>query len=764
MDTVEGTSQQQQAEEATTTGNNRRSLKSKPRKQGACRFYKTPTGCRAGGECRFVHDGILQGILQVSGTGEDVPAKKTKDSTDASPTIVPVTRSAKQASDPPSTSDRGSRRRRKVQEGRNPDDSSGKQSDSDAVAAEGMVATGSRRRPRKTKNSRANNIEAPAGADSLGEGLTSGKQGDCAAEIGDRTQKGSRPRGKGKSQVYADTGKAANGDPSQPATIINNDSPGATRRPQPALRVPISRPPVSRPQPRSLESRLQETTDPLDRARLTRELDLGKLERRFRESGYAVISTTPSEMVIAAALVPSDPDFPYELLGLELHITIPTTYPLTPTSIKVQSEEIPLHLRRNVEKAWTRKATASKLAVLQMVNWLDRELEGLLIESSEPATTITFVSPPKSGDAALPQPRQLSLGVPPPVVYKTVNSESQFVASDDDDEDASVAALEHELASSEPPLSTSSAPSQHKGTQIRLPTTRLDNISLLQCTSLNLVVRCTRCKQANDIANLTPATDTAASPRWLACTQCATTMGVKFRSDPLHPTSLSIGYLDLDMCSPFDLLPSNYIPTCGSCAVPQPHGHIFKSVIRGYPTTLTCITSGCHAKMTLAIDDVKFVKLQPTILHNVGLPLKKKKKPKDDFALVVGAPLPKNGICKHYKQSYRYFRFPCCGKLFPCDVCHDEEKENGPAPPHETAWATRVVCGFCSREFPYQATVSTCVCGKDMVREKHKGGFWEGGKGTRDRNRMNRNDPRKFAGLSKTTSQKSSRVGKKHDG
>lgn len=36
-----------------------------------------------------------------------------------------------------------------------------------------------------------------------------------------------------------------------------------------------------------------------------------------------------------------------------------------------------------------------------------------------------------------------------------------------------------------------------------------------------------------------------------------------------------------------------------------------------------------------------------------------------------GESLPKNGACSHYKHSYRFFRFPCCGKAFPCDICHD---------------------------------------------------------------------------------------------
>ncbi len=50
------------------------------------------------------------------------------------------------------------------------------------------------------------------------------------------------------------------------------------------------------------------------------------------------------------------------------------------------------------------------------------------------------------------------------------------------------------------------------------------------------------------------------------------------------------------------------------------------------------------------------------------------KKPKYEFK--IGAALPNNGACKHYKSSFRYFRFPCCGKAFPCDDCHDATEKH----------------------------------------------------------------------------------------
>lgn len=122
-------------------------------------------------------------------------------------------------------------------------------------------------------------------------------------------------------------------------------------------------------------------------------------------------------------------------------------------------------------------------------------------------------------------------------------------------------------------------------------------------------------------------------------------------------------------------------------------------------------------------------------------------------ALTPGQPLPERGTCKHYGKSCRWLRFPCCGRLYPCDTCHDAEADH----PHE--WAKRMVCGLCSREQPFSKDPCS-HCGAD-VTGKGGGRFWEGGKGTRDRTKMAKGDSRKHAGAGKTHSKKHERVGPK---
>ena len=93
-----------------------------------------------------------------------------------------------------------------------------------------------------------------------------------------------------------------------------------------------------------------------------------------------------------------------------------------------------------------------------------------------------------------------------------------------------------------------------------------------------------------------------------------------------------------------------------------------------------CLSIARISKFLFSDDSIKTVEL------------KKTKKSKDP-PIKSGQALPENGTCKHYKKSFRWMRFPCCGKCYPCDKCH-EDAEGG----HEMEQATRMICGFCSKE------------------------------------------------------------------
>ena len=171
--------------------------------------------------------------------------------------------------------------------------------------------------------------------------------------------------------------------------------------------------------------------------------------------------------------------------------------------------------------------------------------------------------------------------------------------------------------------------------------------------------------------------------------------------------------------------------------------------VRGDTTTNVC--RHCHSRFTFRLPEVKFLAYTPGA-PKLRLPdsTAPRRRTAADGSR-PGEPLPGRGACGHYRRSYRWFRFSCCSKVHPCDQCHDAAEDH----PHE--WAERMVCGWCSREQRY-APESCAFCGRNVVGKRGTG-FWEGGRGTRDKVLMRRGDKRKYrrAGAGEVTKARAER-------
>jgi hypothetical protein len=224
------------------------------------------------------------------------------------------------------------------------------------------------------------------------------------------------------------------------------------------------------------------------------------------------------------------------------------------------------------------------------------------------------------------------------------------------------------------------------GTEIRFPDLRLENVSLLRCARMFLMVKCSRCSNTVEVENIIPeqaAVDSASNgsekyQRWLPCPTCSSLIGVLFKGNYLHANSITLGSLQLASCTPFDLLPSTYIATCTNCM--EPHVPM-KLTVHDQPKATVC--RQCHTKMSIGIPNSQFVRFgsgtgskELCADPNAILQLKKKKQPKQDLGLVVGQPLPHHGACDHYRKSRRWFRFSCCNRIHPCDRCHDDKEDH----------------------------------------------------------------------------------------
>ncbi|OOQ84229.1 CHY zinc finger domain protein [Penicillium brasilianum] len=270
-----------------------------------------------------------------------------------------------------------------------------------------------------------------------------------------------------------------------------------------------------------------------------------------------------------------------------------------------------------------------------------------------------------------------------------------------------------------------------RGVALSFPFLELYGIELLEIAHLAITIKCDRCKESMDIKNVQQLADPKDMPKVESCKKCANSMSIGFRKQLMHSHANRAGYLDLDGCTVMDLLPSNFIPTCSECSTTYHAPGV--SAVRGESAMAIC--RHCHRKMVFKMPEVKFLVVGTAAMSSrAALPLKKR--PKEVLGIVAGQELPRRGRCQHYGKSYRWFRFSCCAKVFPCDKCHDAETD------HPNEHANRMICGFCSREQIYRP--ENCGICRAVLIGKAGSGFWEGGKGTRNRALMSRKDPRKY--------------------
>ncbi|KAK0739108.1 hypothetical protein B0T21DRAFT_409487 [Apiosordaria backusii] len=478
------------------------------------------------------------------------------------------------------------------------------------------------------------------------------------------------------------------------------------------------------------------------RAQEVRQLEarMGRLPHYHRSSD-GIIYTLPLEPKKRAEL-------PSQLQGIKsVQLVVPLLYPLQNLRVllnDVEGGQEGEELAEGVEELFTKKAgelkkegdKEEKMGLVAMVNWLAqrvhllarevvREREKKRKEMEEGKGKVVEVEVKEAEHAAsVTTAAQVDRGHlhviprPPEWGFDDVESESSEYNSEDEDDEGGAEIGEDTGGSSVPTQTV------ERGTAMSFPSIELHGIELLQVSILSLSVKCDRCKTLNEVTGLKNNLEKASS-----CKKCATAFTVRYRQELVHMNSTRAGFIDASGCTVADLLPSTFVPTCGKCS----HPSLGLVSVRGETTTNIC--RECHARFTFKIPDVKFLDYAPG-MHTRLPPTSGPRRKTEKLGLHAGEPLPEKGSCQHYKKSYRWFRFSCCSKVYPCDKCHDAAEE------HINEWANRMICGWCSREQNY--SVESCAfCGRSVIG-KRGSGFWEGGKGTRDKRLMRRGDKRKY--------------------
>ncbi|OAG35399.1 hypothetical protein AYO21_10409 [Fonsecaea monophora] len=534
--------------------------------------------------------------------------------------------------------------------------------------------------------------------------------------------------------------------------IANADKNPRLPDPVPAVVRPASSPPI-RAAPRPPVWTAEQRSSALSK----READVRQLEARMGRLPHYSKSSDGTKFNIPIQIARSE-RLPPSLQSLkEVTLIVPKLYNLEPCTVLLngvsgpEAETVQLAFERHVRKKLD-------MTLMAHMNYLTQNIHSMALESVESA------APVASSDVPLPpeppvddeqgvfskreasvEPRKLILDedrphvkfIPRPPEWDRQDSDSDSESSYNSDE---YSASEDEDGESEneqggamlPVFSTST----EKGIHISFPNLELHNIELLNLSSLSLSVKCLRCKAPLDIPNIKPNIDIAGSSmssiRTETCSKCTTPFTLSYTPNALHANGIRAGTIEVTGCTITDLLPSVFQPTCASCSTtfPVPPGMVS---VRGDTPIQVC--RACHAKMTFTIHEVKFLRASSAFASG-ALPPRRPKK--ENLGISAGTPLPSNGTCAHYRHSYRWFRFSCCQRVYPCDRCHDA------AEAHVNEHADRMVCGWCSREQRFRS--EDCgVCGRSVIRRrKAAGGFWEGGKGTREKGLMSRKEKRKY--------------------
>ncbi|DBB01761.1 hypothetical protein WJX77_006408 [Trebouxia sp. C0004] len=303
--------------------------------------------------------------------------------------------------------------------------------------------------------------------------------------------------------------------------------------------------------------------------------------------------------------------------------------------------------------------------------------------------------------------------------------------------------------------------------QLHLQELRLDNVDALEALKLSVQMVCTRCPATSDMAFASDAVSSGSQQGrggsiqvWAQCSRCHQDWSARLTPRLVHAHSNVLATLCSLGCSPLDLLPSLMAAQCSNCSAAAS----LRNAQVGVPCSRAC--SACHTTMSIHFQTAAFI-TSASSSASLGKTRAQRHRQKagtgakagPDPALVVGQPLPYMGTCKHYHHSHRWLRFPCCGRRFACDLCHEEQTDG-----HEMKWAQRMVCGYCSTE---QALGEQCKhCGKRIARSS-RGALgavtthWQGGEGCRDKKTMDRRDAAKYRNSKhKSVSKKATRVGK----
>ncbi|KAG2175540.1 hypothetical protein INT43_001187 [Umbelopsis isabellina] len=473
------------------------------------------------------------------------------------------------------------------------------------------------------------------------------------------------------------------------------------------------------------------TFEQLEKAKIAKDRHLKQLETRFPDS-YRVLKSNKEKIEIYLEIKLTDPEFGFrDIFGdsMDLNIIVPDVYPLEPCQMEIISDKLEDWRLLNIAHGFQRHVTEAPSSLFQHLNWLVRNLSDLMkepprrasIQSSQVQSSISLpISKPKVGaglvpDDAIIKPKKVvitnSAEFYPPALVEQFSKQRL-------DEHINASTSESSASSSDSePISFSSKSSNPRGRggiELRHPDVSLENIALLQLDSLNISVKCTRCRSKFSIMDLdveildkssdeASATNPQMGERWLACPTCTQILGIKIfpgmhAADLItyyvHENSPMLGLLQTAKCVPIAMLPSRYLAICARCDSNCQNRIIVASF--GQKVTVAC--RSCHVPLSLDVQKCKMIRIGALASdwlqadeYEISKLQKKGLQEKSVNKISLGQLTYNQGPTKYgYLQAFSWMRFECCNRVYACDKCHDEAESH-----------IYEICGYCSKEQPY---------------------------------------------------------------
>lgn len=516
----------------------------------------------------------------------------------------------------------------------------------------------------------------------------------------------------------------------------------------PARMPPVEDPPAQGPQPRgpgpTRDLKWSELTDEMvQKLRLT---EIQQLKKRFPKD-VLIVQEQQDVTYYRATVEATDPDWPFDLKEIDIMVNFPDSYPKEIFTLEIPlDQQLPQVMSRHVQHAsvqWlqAKHATNQLLGKVELLfrpflRWLDRSLERLFIEGAKQLKKDMDLE--KAGLQFISY-QELQATVSE---KQTLEAECEHIEEAAPDQTEEV---EHEQTEDTDPAEEEGVrlveniklQERPRGTEVQLLGLKLGhNTATVMTQNITVCLRCNRCKVSAELSLSAGALCAA------QCEKCSADIRAVFTPSILHQYSTVLGYLQLHSTSALDLLLNRCLFTVGclNCSQDTP----VENLTYGQTKEVNC--EHCHDKLSIEAESAKFHLLQPHS-SKTGSSSNTYSRSIRDPAVQKGKPLPDKGTCKHYKQSHRWLRFPCCGRAYACDVCHDEDQD------HPMELATRMICGFCAKEQAYGNGKPCVACGSMMTRSSNTS-HWEGGQGCRNQAKMSRNDRQKYANVNKTISRK----------